>query len=424
MPSLFAKLPARCRRLAREWWRNARISHISAFLSDAPARLPVNLRSVLTSCGARVVVRRRKRVARASLTCGFALVLAGCGQIGYYAQSINGHFTVLHDAQPVANLLADPSIDPRLRARLVEAEQIRSYAVTALDEPDNGSYRSYADLKRPFVVYNVFAAPALSLKLRESCLLVVGCVEYRGYYSRESAQAYADELHRDGWETFVAGIPAYSTLGYFDDPLLNTFIYLPRAEVARMIFHELAHQILFVRGDTPFNESFAVTVETVGVRRWLASHPDAAVEYERYDAHRRQFRRLVDGYRKRLEALYGGGGTDAEKARQKDILFAGMRADYDALKAGWGGYNGFDRWFESDLNNAKIGAFSTYNQWVPAFMALLAQEQDDLPTFYKAVKALSKRPEAERNTELAALDGTPAAAAARALLDTPLQAKR
>nr|WP_246184084.1 aminopeptidase [Pandoraea anhela] len=355
---------------------------------------------------------------------GALLVLSGCGQIGYYAQSINGHFTVLHEAKPVAELLADPAVDSRLRSRLVEAEQIRSYAVSALGEPDNGSYRSYADLKRPFVVYNVFAAPALSLKLHESCLLVVGCVEYRGYYSRESAEAYAAELHRDGWETFVAGIPAYSTLGYFDDPLLNTFIYLPRAEVARMIFHELAHQILFVRGDTAFNESFAVTVETVGVRRWLASHPDAAMEYERYDAHRRAFRKLVDGYRKRLEAVYGGAASDAEKAASKEVLFARMRTDYDALKASWDGYPGFDRWFATDLNNAKIGSFATYNQWVPAFMALLAQEHDDLPKFYEAVKAMSKRPEAERHAALAALDKTPEASVARQTLDAPMRAGR
>nr|WP_249277365.1 MULTISPECIES: aminopeptidase [unclassified Pandoraea] len=345
------------------------------------------------------------------------LAVSGCSQVGYYAQSINGHFTMLHEAKPVDDLLADPSLDPRLRVRLAEAEQIRGYAVTALGEPDNGSYRSYADIKRPFVVYNVFAAPALSLKLHESCLLVVGCVEYRGYYSRESAEAYAAELHRDGWETFVAGIPAYSTLGYFDDPLLSTFIYLPRAEVARMIFHELAHQILFVRGDTTFNESFAVTVETVGVQRWLTAHPDAAIEYERYDAYRRQFRDLVEGYRKQLEALYNGADSDEQKAAQKEILFTHMRADYAALKVSWGGYRGFDLWFASDLNNAKIGSFATYNQWVPAFMALLAQEGNDLPKFYAAVKALSKRKASDRDAVLAALDETPAAAAARATLN-------
>jgi predicted aminopeptidase len=364
------------------------------------------------------------RVMAMAAGCSLLLGLGGCSQVSYYAQSINGHFTMLHEAKPVSDLLADPSIDPRLRTRLVEAEQIRSYAVSALSEPDNGSYRTYADLKRPFVVYNVFAAPSLSLKLRESCLLVVGCVEYRGYYSRESAEAYAAELHRDGWETFVAGIPAYSTLGYFDDPLLNTFIYLPRAEVARMIFHELAHQILFVRGDTPFNESFAVTVETVGVQRWLAAHPDAAMEYERYDAQRREFRKLVESYRKRLEALYDSPDTDAEKSARKDAMFVSMRADYEALKASWGGYKGFDLWFASDLNNAKIGSFATYNQWVPAFMALLDQEHGDLPKFYAAVKAMSKRSEAERNEALAALDKTPEAATARAMLEAPMHAGR
>nr|WP_237165173.1 aminopeptidase [Pandoraea vervacti] len=369
-------------------------------------------------------MRQTWRTISIIVVCGMGLALSGCGQVGYYAQSINGHFTVLHTAKPVSDLLADPAIDPRLRTRLIEAEQIRSYAVSVLGEPDNGSYRSYADLKRPFVVYNVFAAPALSLKLHESCLLVVGCVEYRGYYSRESAEAYAAALHREGWETFVAGIPAYSTLGYFDDPLLNTFIYLPRAEVARMIFHELAHQILFVRGDTAFNESFAVTVETVGVRRWLAAHPDAAIEYERYDLHRREFRKLVDGYRKRLELLYGGPESDAQKMASKEALFARMRADYEALKASWGGYRGFDLWFASDLNNAKIGSFATYNQWVPAFMALLAQKDDDLPKFYAAVKAMSKRSEPERNAVLTALDATPGAAAARVLLDAPARASR
>ncbi|ODP34963.1 aminopeptidase [Pandoraea sp. ISTKB] len=365
-----------------------------------------------------------RRVAGRVVAAGVVIALSGCGQVGYYAQSINGHFTVLHDAQPVSELLADPAIDSRLRSRLIEAEQIRGYAVSALGEPDNGSYRSYADLKRPFVVYNVFAAPALSLKLHESCLLVVGCVEYRGYYSRESAEAYAAELHRDGWETFVAGIPAYSTLGYFDDPLLNTFIYLPRAEVARMIFHELAHQILFVRGDTAFNESFAVTVETVGVHRWLATHPDAAMEYERYDSHRREFRKLVDSYRKRLEEVYASTLPDAGKAERKEALFAHMRTDYDALKVSWGGYQGFDRWFATDLNNAKIGSFATYNQWVPAFMALLVQEHDNLPKFYAAVKAMSKRPEAERHAALVALDATPEAAMARQMLDAPMRAGR
>lgn len=332
---------------------------------------------------------------------GLAMSLAGCGQLGYYAQSIHGQLSMLAEARPVSVLLQDPTLDPRLRDRLKLAEKIRAFAVTDLDLPDNRSYHSYADLKRPFVVWNVFAAGPLSLKLKPSCFLIVGCVDYRGYYAHAAADAYAADMRRQGWETFVAGVPAYSTLGYFADPLLNTFLFYPEGELARLIFHELAHEVLYVRGDTTFNESFAVTVETVGVQRWLARYPERRAAYDVFATRRRAFRRLVTRYRERLAALYANPVlTDDEKRAEKAHLFDALRADYARLKAGWGGYAGYDAWFAQDLNNAKIGAFTAYTRWVPAFTALLMQQHGDMRAFFAAVRRLSRLPADQRHARL------------------------
>lgn len=332
-----------------------------------------------------------------------AVSLSGCGEIDYYAQAIHGQFALLETARPVDTLLDSDHVDERLLRRLRLAEEIRTYAVEKLGLPDNGSYRKYADLKRPYVVWDVFAARALSLRLKQSCFPIAGCVDYRGYYAYADADQYARDLRRHGWETFTVGVPAYSTLGYFDDPLLNTFLFDPEGELARIIFHELAHQVVYVRGDTMFNESFAVTVAAVGVARWLRSHPRAAKAYDVVDRHRRAFQALIRRYRGRLAELYAGTLPPAQKEIEKRRIFHEVRMSYARLRASWGGYAGFDRWIDSGLNNAKFGAFADYSQWVPAFRALLAQQHGNLPAFYKAVKQLAAQPADKRHAELNAL---------------------
>lgn len=334
------------------------------------------------------------------------LALSGCG---YYAQSIQGQWELINKREPIAELLADPDTPPALREKLQRSQQIRDFAVQQLALPDNGSYRSYADLGRPFVVWNVFAAEPLAMKLKTWCFPVAGCVGYRGYFSQADAQAFAAELRQQGLETYVAGIAAYSTLGWFDDPLLNTLIDRPEARLAGLIFHELAHQRLYVKGDTAFNEAFASAVELEGVRRWLAAEGDAEQRAEdaRYRQRQTAFVSLVTAARDRLSALYDSASTDAEKRRQKKQIIAALRADYAALKAGpWAGYSGYDAWFDGELNNPQLSAVTTYRDGVPAFQALLAQQGGDLAAFYVAAEALGELPRDQRQARLQALSAT------------------
>lgn len=349
----------------------------------------------------------RVRIAAALAAFGTALCLAGCETVGYYAQSIGGHLGVMAQATPLSEAIASANgaNDKRLAQRLALAARIRDFASRELALPDNGSYRRYANLHRPYVVWSVFATPELSLELHKWCFLVVGCINYRGYYAQEDAQRYAATLRTQGLETYVAGVPAYSTLGYFDDPLLNTFVYLPEGELARMIFHELAHQVVYVRNDTTFNESFASAVEVAGVERWLAAEAsdDARASYRQYDARRRAFRALLQDTRQQLDTLYHSPIDHQAKREGKAAIFARMRDRYAALKESWGGYSGYDRWFEQPLSNAHLAAVATYQQWVPAFLALLAQSGGDWKRFYEAVDRIGRLPAAERAATLRAL---------------------
>ncbi|ODU95833.1 MAG: aminopeptidase [Rubrivivax sp. SCN 70-15] len=338
-----------------------------------------------------------------------ALAAGGCSTLGYYAQAVGGHLDIVHRARPVSAWLADPATPPALRARLELAERIRNFAVSELKEPDNASYRSYADLQRRAAVWNVVAAPELSLTLKTWCFPVMGCVGYRGYYRQDGADALAATLKAEGWETSVYGVPAYSTLGWTNwlggDPLLDTFIAWPEGELARLIFHELAHQEAYADDDTTFNESFAVAVSRIGSRRWLREHgsaqaraEDAAVSLRQHD-----FRALTARTRAQLQAVYDSRLPDADKRARKAEIMAAMRADYAALKAGrWGGFAGYDAWF-AHANNASLGVQAAYNQLVPEFERLFEHEGEDFSRFYAEVRRLAALPKAERRATLAAI---------------------
>jgi predicted aminopeptidase len=342
------------------------------------------------------------------LLLGVACFSVGCSTLGYYAQSVGGHLDLVHRARPIDELSADAATPDALRARLALASRIRDFAVAELKLPDNRSYRRYSDLGRSAAVWNVTAAPELSLRLETWCFPVVGCVGYRGYYERAAADAEAAALRARGLEVNVYGVPAYSTLGKLDwlggDPLLNTFIGWPEGELARLVFHELAHQVVYAEGDTTFNESFATAVERIGVQRWLAARggDEARAQYAALDARREDFRALTGGFRDRLDALYASDLSDAAKRERKAALMAELRAEHARLKAErWGGFAGYDAWFER-ANNASLGVLAAYNELVPGFERLFVAEGRDFTRFYAAVARLAALPQAERHARLAA----------------------
>jgi predicted aminopeptidase len=342
------------------------------------------------------------------LALGTVCLTSGCSSIGYYAQAAGGHLSLLNQAKPVPDWLADDATPQPLRERLALSQRMRDFAVNELKLPDNASYRRYADLQRNAAVYNVVAAPELSLTLKTWCFPVVGCVGYRGYYARADADALANQVRAEGFEATVQAIPAYSTLGklpgdYFSDPLLNTFIRWPEGELARLIFHELAHQVAYANGDTMFNESFATAVERIGGARWLAEHasPEARAEYAAHESRRQDFRRITLQARSDLEALYRDPTLgDEAKRTAKAARFAALRAEHAALKAGpWQGYAGYDLWFER-ANNASLGVLAAYNELVPQFERLFEREGRDFNRFYAEVKRIAALPMAERRATL------------------------
>lgn len=341
---------------------------------------------------------------------GAALCLtSGCNSVGYLAQSVEGHLAILNAAKPVADWEADPQAPEKLRERLVLSQQMRDFAVSELALPDNASYRRYAELKRSAAVWNVVAAPELSLKLKTWCFPVVGCVGYRGYFDRAQADAFAAQLRAQRLEVRVYGVPAYSTLGrlpgaYFADPLLSTFINFPEVELARLMFHELSHQVAYASGDTMFNESFATTVERFGSQRWMDERASAAAraDYLAFDMRRRDFRALTARTREALDALYKSDASDADKRAGKAALIQRMREDHAALRDGpWQGYAGYDAWF-ANANNASLGVLAAYTELVPAFERLFEQEGRDPARFYGAVKRLADLPKDERRAKLEA----------------------
>lgn len=343
-------------------------------------------------------------------------LLVGCSTVGYYYQSARGHLDLMYRARAIDEVLKDDHVAPAVRAKLERVREMRRFASEQLELPDNDSYREYVDLEREYVIWNVFAAPVLSVEPHRWCFLIVGCVVYRGYFSELDADRYARTLEDQDLETFVAGVPAYSTIGWFDDPVLSTIVNYPETRLAGLIFHELAHQVAYAKGDSVFNESFATTVEIEGVERWL-KHEGRDVEIEAYRVRRQRDARVVETileHRRRLDKVYTSERDRAWKLERKAAIIAALRDRYAELVGDWDGYRGYGRWFEQDLNNAHFVVVAAYHDKVRAFQELLARHDGDLASFYEAVVDLARQSEEQRNEYLESLDaGTSARLANR-----------
>jgi predicted aminopeptidase len=357
------------------------------------------------------------------------LCLSSCADLGYYWQSLEGHVSLIRAARPVDDWLADAQTPDKLKEKLVLTQKIRAFAAQDLKLPDNASYKRFADLKRKAVVWNVVAAPTLSLKLKTWCFPVAGCVGYRGYFSEAEAKLEAEELKKQDLDVSVYGVPAYSTLGWSNwvggDPLLNTFIGYPEGELARIVFHELAHQVVYVADDTSFNESFASAVERLGGARWLAKYGSEATkaEYAVYDGRRKQFKALTRATRLELAEIYNENKpitgnkyasiaikniakneskneiNSKEKTEIKNKAIENFKSQYEVLKSSWNGYAGYDNWVKQ-ANNAGFGTLAAYDDGVPHFEALFEQQGGDWLKFFEAVKKLATLPKEARQAAL------------------------
>jgi len=330
--------------------------------------------------------------------------LTGCANLTYYAQAVGGHMDLLHRSKPISVMIADPDVDHQLRNTLARVVILRDFASRELKLPDNKSYTSYADLQRPYAVWNVFASPELSVELKKWCFIKAGCVGYRGFFSQDKAQRYAEKLKEEGYDTYVGGIRAYSTLGWFNDPILNTFIGSPEMDLARLIFHELAHQVVYVPGDTVFNESFATAVEHEGVARWFESHGSVSEQVAFNVRHEMEtvFTELVLDYRQRLHVVFSSDMSDAEKRAAKAQVFDDLHEAYQQVKAAQPGFSRYEAWFNQQPNNARLATVAIYTQLLPAFQALLEQQNGDMEQFFTVVKEISKLTQDERTSVLQA----------------------
>lgn len=330
------------------------------------------------------------------------LGLAGCSTLGHWGQAAGGHLAITRAARPVDDWLADARTPADLAERLRLAQQLRDFASRQLALPDNNSYRRYADLGRAAVVWNVVAAPPFGLTLKTWCYPLMGCAGYQGWFDLDAARASAQALQAQGWEAQVQAIPAYSTLGWSrllgGDPLLNTFIRYADGELAAMVFHELAHQRVYVADDTGFNEAYASAVELIGARQWLADKPEARAAFEAGRARRAAFLALAREGRGRLLQVYAGPAEARPTAKAAVMAELRERAPREAP--------GYEAWFQR-ANNASFAILSAYDELVPAFLRLFDQQGQDWAKFHAAVERLAALPPAERRATLAALTGVP-----------------
>lgn len=337
-----------------------------------------------------------------------ALQSAACAGPTYYAQAIGGHLELMRQRQPVSEVLdSDPAgpgleaeIDLGFRQKLVLSQEIRAFGVSRLGLPDNGSYTQFVRTGRDAVTWNVVATPEFSLTPRRWCFLFAGCLPYRGYFKQASADRFAARLAADGLDVAVSGASAYSTLGWFEDPLLDTMLRYGEERLAAIIFHELAHQRLYVESDAAFSESYASFVEAEGVARWLreSGRADRLPAWRMERAAARQFDAILRQARRSLAAVYASEQDPDVKRRAKEAAFSALRADYRALVDDhWGGRDRFGGWFASEPNNARLALLDTYRAGLCAFTALYREAGEDMRRFHElAATRATLNPRARR----------------------------
>lgn len=333
--------------------------------------------------------------------CLMVVGISGCSTVSYLWQAASGHVSIMSKSEDIDEVLLDEQTPTWLVKQLSYVQAIRDFSIDELGLPDNRSYRVYADIGRPYPVWNVVAAPKDSLHLRTWCFPIAGCISYKGFYSESEAMMLAEKLRREGLDVAVAGVPAYSTLGYTADPILSSFVKYPPGELARLIFHELAHQVVYVKDDTQFNESFATAVEQLGTQAWLGQigYESLRSEYESFDEKREVFKELLARAKYDLALVYEDPSKNhSERLKAKARVLNGLKSEYEQIKRDrWAGWNGYDRYFETDLNNAKLALVGVYNQYVPAFKVLFARCNAEFPRFYASVSALGELEYDERS---------------------------
>lgn len=335
------------------------------------------------------------------LVCLVAAQLSGCATLSYYTQAITGELSILANRRDISKVIADSGTPSAVRAKLAFALKARDFASRNLHLPDNDSYRSYVKLDRRYPVWVVYAAPPFSLAPITWCFPFAGCVPYRGYFGKDDAQTFAATLKQQGDDVYLGGAPAYSTLGWFADPLYSNMLCWRDTALAGLIFHELAHQLIYVQNDSAFNESFADTVQEVGITRWLKARNDAATlaAYQRGLAEQQAFQKLIDQVRERLGKIYAAAVAEDVKRQRKAETFSWLKQHYAQISRRFGN-DAYAEWFSHPLNNASLQVLKTYNTWQPAFEQLLACNNGNLKAFYAAVKALAKLEPAARHTRL------------------------
>lgn len=306
-----------------------------------------------------------------------SLLLSGCAELAYYGHAAVGQLEVINNRRPIPEVIADPKTPEPVRERLEYIERAHEFAIRELHLPDSESYRSYSDVGRRYVLWNVFATPEFSLQQKQWCYPFFGCQGYRAFFNEQYAHELADELQAEGWDVYVAPSPAYSTLGWFDDPIYNPVLRYPAIDSAAILFHELAHEKIYLKNDSQANESFAMAVQLEGVRRWLedqqlaGSFADYALNSQRDE----EFVKLLISYRSKLIELYLGDKTESLKRAAKLRILNKLRRAYLVLKESWNGYAGYDHWFKKRLNNAVMAPVGTYHQDVPVFQTLLEKHK-------------------------------------------------